>query len=73
MGLIREQDSDGYFFCIDVSEARKVEALVKSTIETLGRLDYVHNNASISGEKRSTIDCSEENWDRVINVNLKGV
>ena len=71
--LIREQNGDGCFFCVDVSEAEEVEALVKSTMETFGRLDYAHNNAGISGEKRSTIDCSEENWDRVINVNLKGV
>ncbi|MBR54800.1 short chain dehydrogenase [Candidatus Poribacteria bacterium] len=71
--LIREQNGNGYFFCVDVSEAEEMKALVKSTMETFGRLDYAHNNAGISGEKRSIIDCSEENWDRVISVNLKGV
>src|SRR5690606_3455171 len=37
------------------------------------RLDYVFNNAGIEGAKAFTADCSEENWDQVLGVNLKGV
>ena len=71
--LIRAQKGYGYFFHLDVSDAKGVKNLVQSTIERFGRLDYAHNNAGISGEKNSIVDCSEKNWDRVVNVNLKGV
>ncbi len=57
----------------DVSRASEVEALVRQTIETYGRLDYAHNNAGIEGASAGTVDYSEEAWDRVIAINLKGV
>ena len=57
----------------DVSQAVEVEALVNKVLETYGRLDYACNNAGIKGTMASTAECSEENWDRTIGVNLKGV
>lgn len=42
-------------------------------METYGRLDCAFNNAGIEGVMTSTINCSEENFDRTIAVNLKGV
>ncbi|VVB90503.1 L-rhamnose 1-dehydrogenase (NADP(+)) [uncultured archaeon] len=47
--------------------------MVSAAVRTYGRLDLAHNNAGIEGASASTVDCTEENWDRVIGINLKGV
>ncbi len=61
------------FVKTDVSKPEDVQALVRATVEAYGRLDIIFNNAGIEGEQRFTADCSVENWDRVLAVNLKGV
>ena len=71
--MIKEAGGEGTFVKTDVSRAAEVEALVKSTVEAYGRLDYAFNNAGIEGTMASTVDCTEENWDRTIDINLKGV
>jgi len=63
----------GRFFKADVTRAAEVEALIGSVVETYGRLDYAFNNAGIEIEAAPTADCEEEQWDRVVNINLKGV
>ncbi len=57
----------------DVSQTSEVQELVTFTVRTFGRLDCAVNNAGIQGELASTADCSEENWDRIVDTNLKGV
>jgi NAD(P)-dependent dehydrogenase (short-subunit alcohol dehydrogenase family) len=57
----------------DVTKAADVEALVQRTMDAFGGLHYAHNNAGILGRATPTADCSEEEWDRIIAVNLKGV
>jgi NAD(P)-dependent dehydrogenase (short-subunit alcohol dehydrogenase family) len=57
----------------DVSIAADVERMVAQTIDTFGRLDYAVNNAGIEGEFALVADLAEEEWDRVIGINLKGV
>jgi NAD(P)-dependent dehydrogenase (short-subunit alcohol dehydrogenase family) len=71
--LIKEAGGEAIFVRTDVSKAAEVEALVNEAVETYGRPDYAHNNAGIEGITALTADCSEENWDWVINVNLRGV
>lgn len=58
---------------VDVSKAADIQAMVNAAKDRFGRLDVVFNNAGIEGEQAPTADCSEENFDRVIAVNLKGV
>ncbi len=71
---IRDEGGKATFVQTDVSQAASVQALVAKTIETYGRLDCAFNNAGIAGDVfRPTADHSEENWDNVIDVNLKGV
>jgi NAD(P)-dependent dehydrogenase (short-subunit alcohol dehydrogenase family) len=62
-----------HFIQTDVSQSSAVEALVKSVVDTFGSLDFAFNNAGIQGEISQTADCTEENWDRITGINLKGV
>lgn len=71
--LIKEAGGEAAFVKADVSNALQVEALVGKAIETYGGLNYAHNNAGIEGNTVPFTECTEENWDRVININLKGV
>ena len=71
--MIKELGGAAIFVGADVSKAAEVEGMVKTAAEVYGRLDYAHNNAGIAGIVTSTVDCTEENWDNVISVNLKGI
>jgi NAD(P)-dependent dehydrogenase (short-subunit alcohol dehydrogenase family) len=72
--LIEEDGGEASFVETDVSKAAEVEALVERAVEAYGRLDYAFNNAGIEGRvATNTADYPEEDWDRVIAVNLKGV
>ena len=55
----------------DVSDAKAVESLVATTVETFGRLDILVNNAGIV-KGQPLLETDEANWDRTIAVNLKG-
>lgn len=57
----------------DVSDASQVSGLVARTLQEFGRLDCAHNNGGIEGPVGTVIDLSEDEWDRVIDINLKGV
>ena len=75
--LIADTGGDSTFVASDVSKASDVEAMIKRCVEVYGRLDCAHNNAGISGSggavRGPTADYSEESWDAVIGINLKGV
>ena len=71
--LIREAGREGVFVKGDVSKADEVASLVAKTVETYGQLDCAFNNAGILGDKAPTEQCTEGNWNRVIDTNLKGV
>lgn len=71
--LIKEDGGEAVFIKTDVSRESEVESLIKTTIDTYGRLDCAHNNAGINGDLDSVTTCTEDNWDRVMGINLKGV
>src|SRR5437773_5585063 len=71
--IIKEAGGNALFVRTDVSKAAEVETLIQKIVETYGRLDYAHNNAGIAGADAPTADCTEENWDHTIAINLKGV
>src|SRR5215469_9004517 len=57
----------------DIAEASEVEALIASIAAKHGRLDCAFNNAGIEGPLVPMAEVSEELWDRIIKVDLKGV
>jgi NAD(P)-dependent dehydrogenase (short-subunit alcohol dehydrogenase family) len=71
--MIKAAGGEAIFIKTDVTKTAEVGAMVKKTIETYGRLDCAFNNAGIEGEMAPTADCTEENWDRVVAIDLKGV
>lgn len=71
--MIQEAGGEASFVTCDVANMDEVEKLIAHTVDTYGKLDCAFNNAGIAGEIAATGDCTEENWYRVINVNLHGV
>ncbi|HQH53460.1 MAG TPA: SDR family NAD(P)-dependent oxidoreductase, partial [Candidatus Hydrogenedentes bacterium] len=56
----------------DVSKKAEVAAMAAATVKHFGAIDILVNNAGIESHPVLTMDLSEEAWDRVFNVNLKG-
>lgn len=71
--LIKQAGGEAVFCKCDVTRAAEVEAMVAAAVKNFGRLDCAHNNAGIAGRQLKTADDTEENFDRVIAVDLKGV
>ena len=70
--MIRAADGDGLFVKTDVAMAAEVQALVRKTVEKFGRLDIAFNNAGIEGNLVPIVIQPEADWDRTIDINLKG-
>jgi len=73
VAMITEAGGTADCLVADVSVTKQVEMMVAKTVETYGRIDGAFNNAGIEGKMAGTIDTSEENFDRTIAINLKGV
>jgi NAD(P)-dependent dehydrogenase (short-subunit alcohol dehydrogenase family) len=72
--MIRESGGEAIFVQADVSKTIDIQTLLDTTIATFGRLDFAFNNAGIEGTPFIPLaDYSEEAWDEVIGINLKGV
>lgn len=61
------------FIRCDVSNETSVRSLIADVVSTYGRLDAAFNNAGIEGAQAPTGECTTENFDRVLGVNLRGV
>lgn len=72
---IKNRGGDAIFIKTDVSKESEVRALIDQVVLHYNRLDCAFNNAGIlvRGPNAQTILCSEEDWDKVIDTNLKGV
>jgi 3-oxoacyl-[acyl-carrier protein] reductase len=67
-----KKTGEGVFAKLDVTNREQVNQLVKDTLEKYGRVDILVNNAGIA-QDALVRKMTEEQWDRVVNVNLKGV
>lgn len=70
--LIKDNGGSAIFIQCDVSNEGDVKGAIRETVKAFGSLDYGFNNAGIEGQENKTADCTLENWDHVINTNLKG-
>jgi NAD(P)-dependent dehydrogenase (short-subunit alcohol dehydrogenase family) len=57
----------------DVTRGADVRAALDRTVQTFGRLDYAFNNAGAEQRPKLMADTTEEEWDRIIAINLRGV
>jgi NAD(P)-dependent dehydrogenase (short-subunit alcohol dehydrogenase family) len=73
IGLIEEAGGRARFVEADVSNAQDMERLVATTVETFGGLHAAFNNAGILPPTGPLVEMSEADWNRVIDVDLKGV
>lgn len=73
ISLIKKAGGEAIFVKTNVANAAEVEAMVNAAVSTYGRLDCAYNNAGISGKSQSIVDMTEDNWDRIIAINLTGV
>lgn len=71
--IIREKGGYALYVKTDVSRAREVANMVGQVMEKHGRIDILVNNAGIEGKSALTADYPEDDWDRVLTINLKSV
>lgn len=71
--LIRENGGEALFFKTDVTASDQVKELIDFTASEFGSLHIMFNNAGIGNSEVRSVDLTEEEWDRVIDINLKGV
>jgi NAD(P)-dependent dehydrogenase (short-subunit alcohol dehydrogenase family) len=57
----------------DVTKSRDVQAALSQTVEAFGRLDFAFNNAGVEQPVTPIVDVTEDEWNRVVDVNLSGV
>ena len=71
--MITEDGGEAIFVQADVTKAREVEALVDRAVAVYGRLDCAFNNAGLEAEGNLAAETAEQDFDRVVAINLKGV
>lgn len=70
---IKENGGEAIFVKTDVTVSSQVKELIDITISNFGGLNIMFNNAGIGNSEVRSVDLSEDEWNQVINVNLKGV
>jgi NAD(P)-dependent dehydrogenase (short-subunit alcohol dehydrogenase family) len=70
---IQGKDNLAEFWHLDVSDEKEVEKVFAEIHKKFGKIDVLVNNAGIAGVSKPTHEISEEEWDKVMAVNVKGV
>jgi glucose 1-dehydrogenase len=73
VALVREAGGEAQYLHVDVSKNADVEAMVAKAVDAYGGLDFAVNAAAIEFEVDYLADLAEDDWDRMIDVNLKSV
>jgi NAD(P)-dependent dehydrogenase (short-subunit alcohol dehydrogenase family) len=72
VGVIRAEGGEALAYAADVTRAAECAAMVKAVVDRWGGVDILHNNVGIES-RQGLLDTSEEEWDRVIAVDLKSM
>jgi len=70
---IESDGGDATFVEVDVTSQEDVATMVETAVDTYGGLDIAFNNAGIEGQHATASEQPDENWERVIDINLEGV
>lgn len=73
VSLIQETGGTAQFVKTDVKDSQQMKELIQITTDQYEELNIMFNNAGIGNSEVRSVDLSEEEWDRVIDINLKGV
>ena len=71
--IIEESGGRAIALRCDVTSAEDVQAALSQTIETFGQLDIAFNNAGIEQRNAAVADFEEDEWNQILNVNLRGI
>lgn len=71
--LIKKDGGEAIFVEADVSKSADVQKAIANTVDKYGKLDVLYNNAGIAGAMAPIAESTEENFDKVISINLRGV
>lgn len=69
---IQQAGGEALFFKCDIHEALSIKEMIDQIVRQMGRIDCAFNNAGIEGSSGDTVHCSEENFQKVLDVNLRG-
>src|SRR5438552_3300708 len=72
-GMIEEAGGRALAIRCDVTRAEDVKAALDKAVEAFGRLDFAFNNAGVEQATAPLADITEEEWDRIISIDLRGV
>lgn len=70
---IKKEGGDAVYIKCDVSKETEVKSMINKIMELFGRLDYAANNAGTEGTSALLQDLKEEDWQKTIDINLKGI
>ncbi|MBS1880687.1 MAG: SDR family NAD(P)-dependent oxidoreductase, partial [Actinobacteria bacterium] len=70
---LRDAGAEAEAFEVDVAAADSVAAAVEGALASFGRIDLLCSNAGILDDYHAVLETSEEEWDRVLSINLKGM
>ncbi|WP_042454175.1 SDR family NAD(P)-dependent oxidoreductase [Neobacillus dielmonensis] len=73
VNFIQATGGKAIFVYADVANSKQIQELISTTVSTFGGLHILCNNAGIGNSEVRSVDLSEEEWDQVIDINLKGV
>ena len=72
LAMIREEEGVASVFQADVTSAEECRHMVQAALDRYGRLDILDNNVGVS-QRGTVVEVSEEDWDRVMTINLKSM
>jgi NAD(P)-dependent dehydrogenase (short-subunit alcohol dehydrogenase family) len=72
-GTLSQVDQPALIVQADVSKLSDARRIVEETVRKFGRVDILVNNAGVEGPHKTVVDTTEEEWNTVVDINLKGV